>query len=78
MHSEAKQNENSRVWSRERFIAEPCKKTGGSWLKNSELLEGFQQNTFKGKVKEGCCGKPLGVGILCYLAAHASQVNMLL
>lgn len=36
------------------IIAEPCKETGGLWPKNSKLFEGFQQNTFKGKVREGC------------------------
>ena len=53
MDSEAKQYRNIRVWSRERFIAGPCKEMGGLCPANPELLEGFQQSTFKGKVREG-------------------------
>jgi len=37
----------------ERFIAGSCKETGGLYLKNPQLLEGFQQITFKGKTREG-------------------------
>ena len=51
--SEAKQYRNVGVWSRERFSAGPCKETGGSCLKSPELLEGFQQSPFIGKVREG-------------------------
>ena len=36
-HSQAKQYQNVGVWSRERFIAGPCKETGGSCLKNPQL-----------------------------------------
>ena len=52
-HSEAKQYQNVGVCSRERFIAGPCKETGGSCLKNPELPESFQQSPFVGKVREG-------------------------
>ena len=51
--SEAKQYQNVGVWSRERFIAGPCKEMGGLYLKNPELPESFQQNPFIGKVREG-------------------------
>ena len=41
------------IWIRERLIAETCKV---NWwlipLKNMELLEGFWQSIFKGKVRE--------------------------
>ena len=52
-HSDAKQIKTSRVWSRERLIAGPCKKIGRFCPKIPELLEGFQLSTFKGKVREG-------------------------
>ena len=52
-HSDAKQIKISRVWSRERLIAGPCKKIGRFCPKKPELLEGFQLSTFKGKVREG-------------------------
>ena len=51
-HSEAKQYQNVGVWNRERFIAGPRKETGGSFHKNPELPESFQQNPFTGKVRE--------------------------
>ena len=31
-----------------------CREMAGSCLKNSELLESFQQSPFLGKVREGC------------------------
>ena len=37
----------------ERFIAGPCKETGGLYPKNPQLLEGFQQITFKGEMRAG-------------------------
>ena len=53
MSSKAKGYQNIGVWSRERFIEGPCKEMAGSCLKNSELLESFQQSPFLGKVREG-------------------------
>ena len=32
----------------------PCKETGGSCSENPEILKGFQQGIFKGKMSEGC------------------------
>ena len=46
-------NWNVVVWSREGFIAGPCKELGGSGSKVPELPEGFQQSRFKGQVREG-------------------------
>ena len=40
-------NWNTGIWSRERFIAGPCKERGGS-CSSLELPEGFLQSTFKG------------------------------
>ena len=49
-----KPNENVGVWSRERFNAGLCKEMGDSLLApNLEFPDGFQQDIFKGKVKEG-------------------------
>ena len=45
-------NQNISVWSRERFIAGPCKETGGSWPPDPRLSECFQQNIFKGQARE--------------------------
>ena len=45
-------NQNISVWSRERFIAGPCKETGGSWPPDPKLSESFQQNISKGQVRE--------------------------
>ena len=53
MQSEAKQTRNLGVRSRERFIAGACKKTGGLCPPNPKVLEGFQQSSYKGKVREG-------------------------
>ena len=55
-HSETKQYQNVRVWSRERFIAEPCKETGGSCLKKkkkNQLPESLKQSPLIGKGREG-------------------------
>ena len=52
-YSEAKQCQNTGVWSRESFIA------GESGLEvrgGHRVYEGFQQSIFKGKVKEGAIG----------------------
>ena len=52
-HIEAKQTRNIRVWSKEKFIEGPCKERGGLCPQNPKRLKGFQQSTFKGKVREG-------------------------
>ena len=41
------------VWSRERFIAGPCKETSGWCPSKPKLPEGLQQNSFKDQVREG-------------------------
>ena len=49
-HSEAKQTEMLGVWSRERFIAGPCKKKG--WLvppKTPDALKGFSKAFLKAR-----------------------------
>ena len=51
MHTEAKQDIG--IWSRERFIEGPCKEMGVSCPQNPEFFKGFQQDIFKGKVREG-------------------------
>ena len=49
-HTVRPTNQNVGVWSRERFIAGPCKVSG--WLVlNPELPRGFQQSIFKGQVR---------------------------
>ena len=53
MFSEAKQYQNIRVWSRERFISWRCKKMDGSCLKNPKLPQSFQESLFIGKGMEG-------------------------
>ena len=58
------------------------RRMGGSCSQSPELPEVFQQNMFKGKVREGivgCC-KLLGVGILCSCccpcrSGHCVSVN---
>ena len=40
MHTEAKLYRNIGVWSRERFIAGPCKEMGGSCPKKPEFMVG--------------------------------------
>lgn len=45
-HSETKQYQNVRVWSRERFISEPCKEMGYSCLK-TQLPESLKQSPYK-------------------------------
>ena len=65
MHPEAKQYWN--VWSRERFIAGPCKEMGGSCPKNPNSPKGFNKASLKVRWERGlvsCC-RLLGVGILC-------------
>ena len=53
MHSDANKPKH---WSLEqrKFIAESCKKMGGSCPQSPKLSKGFQQSTFKGKVRKGC------------------------
>lgn len=46
-HSEAKQWGNVRVWSIERFIAEPSKETGGSCLKKAQTPGRFSAEPFE-------------------------------
>ena len=63
MHSEAKQHKNLGACSREKFIAETCKETGGLCLKKPQRLQGFQQSLSIEKMKRGvasCC-KLLGI-----------------
>ena len=54
-------------WSRERFTAGPCKKTGGLCPPNPKLSEGFQLSILKARwgrgVVSGC--KLPGAGIPC-------------
>ena len=48
-------NWHIRVWSRERFIAGPCKENGWLVPQKSRTPEGIQQSVFKGQVWEGDC-----------------------
>ena len=75
-HSEAKQYQNVGVWSRERFIAGPCKETGGSYLKTPKLPESFQQSPLIGKVREGSCS--LLQTSWCQILCSWGQVMMFL
>ena len=43
MHSEAKQHKNLGACSREKFIAETCKETGGLCLKNPNASKAFSK-----------------------------------
>ena len=49
-YSEAKRYQNVGVWSKERFMAGPCKDNG--WLMPPETPEEFQQSMLKGQVRE--------------------------
>ena len=67
-HSKGKQEEYVKVWSRERFIAGPCKEIG--WLmpqRTSNSSKGVSKAILKARwgrgMVDGC--KCLGVGILC-------------
>ena len=78
-HSEAKQYQNIGVWSREGFIAGPCREMGGSCPKVLHSLKGFSKALLKarwGRDVFSCC-KLLGVGILCsYSCPHGSGQNV--
>lgn len=53
MYSEANHHQNVRVWSRERFTAEPSKETGGSCLKNPPNFPMLSANLFSRKDEGG-------------------------
>ena len=55
-HNEAKQYQDIGVWRREKFVAGPCKKTGGlnrEFGLNPKLPESCQQSPFIRKVRDG-------------------------
>ena len=55
-HNEAKQYQDIGVWRREKFVAGPCKKTGGlnrEFGLNPKLPESCQQSPFIAKVRVG-------------------------
>lgn len=59
-HIEAKQTRNIRVWSKEKFIAGPCKKSGQLYSKKLKLPDGLGREVFIGKIgSEGCGGVTL-------------------
>ena len=65
--SEAKQYSDIGVWSRERFIPEPCEEMGGLCSSTLNSLKHFIQDFLKsswGRDVIVCC-RLLGVGILC-------------
>ena len=53
MHSKVKEYQIVGVWNREKFVAGPSKGTGAPAPLNPEFPEGFQQDIFKGQVREG-------------------------
>ena len=53
-HSEAKQTETLEVGAEKDLLQGHAGRKGGSYPKSPELLEGFQQSTFKGEVRERC------------------------
>ena len=64
-----------------KVIAGPCKETDGFCPRNSELLKGFQQNTFiKGKVREGVvsCTNFLMLESFVLADIYIGQVRMVL
>lgn len=66
MHGEAKQNKMLELGAEKGLLQGQARRTRGACPPNPELLKGFQQSIFKGKVREehGCFCK-LHVGILC-------------
>lgn len=46
-------NWNLGVWSRERFVAGPCREMGGSCPPNLNSSKGFQESTLTDKVRKG-------------------------
>ena len=55
-HNEAEQYQNIGVWRREKFIAGPCKETGGLNMEfglNLKFPESCQQSPFIRKLRDG-------------------------
>ena len=81
-HSEAKQYRNFGVWSRERFIAGPCKEMGGSCPKSPNSSKGFSKALLKARWGRGVVScKLLGVEILfscscLHRSGHSVPVNL--